>query len=601
MRLLAIYSNDDEKFPPIKFHEGLNVIFAKVKDPGKKGKDSHNLGKTFLIQVIDFVLLTTVKASHPFKTSAAAFDPFVFFLDVETNQSKRITIRRPVEVVDRKAVSIHIHDSYESNFKLVTDQVIKQWTYKDLPLQTAKRKLDEILDLSVLNNAYDYRKGLGYVLRRQSDYNEEFRLERFKVGKDKNWKPFTASLLGFTHDILREKYDLDAEITMQLKSAKEAKKEAKSEEYNELKGKILLEEDSINKLTKQIDEFSFKDIEERLSETTVKDIEQQTAKYNIERYKINRELVTIDKSLEAKLTFDIQKIKKVLAETRVALSNELVKGYEELLEFNRKLSQGRLERLKERKSNLLEERGFIEKELSKLDIERRKAMSLLQDEETLNKFRSLQNIVREHQQRLHSLKERLWHLDRAAQFQVKAEAAKEKQVKLIAKIKEEVHNDSDIFSAIRQQFSDFVEAILNVKALLSVNYNDHGNLDFKIKTLDKEDLDKETSEAKGTSYKKLLCAAFDLTILSVYSERSYYRFVYHDGIFEGLDNRKKVNLLELIRSVCSRDGLQYILTVIDADLPRDEKDQKLLFSQVEIVRELHDQGEEGRLFRMPAF
>jgi uncharacterized protein YydD (DUF2326 family) len=90
-------------------------------------------------------------------------------------------------------------------------------------------------------------------------------------------------------------------------------------------------------------------------------------------------------------------------------------------------------------------------------------------------------------------------------------------------------------------------------------------------------------------------------VLSVYSDAPFYRFVYHDGIFEGLDNRKKVQLLNLVRRVCHDKGIQYFLSVIDSDLPRDERDQKLLFTEDEIIRQLHDGGKDGRLFRMQKF
>ena len=98
-----------------------------------------------------------------------------------------------------------------------------------------------------------------------------------------------------------------------------------------------------------------------------------------------------------------------------------------------------------------------------------------------------------------------------------------------------------------------------------------------------------------------MCACFDLALLSSHSDHCFYRFVYHDGIFEGLDNRKKVALLNLVRELSNEENIQYILTVIDTDLPRDEEDNKLLFKDEDIVRELHDRGRSGRLFRMPKF
>jgi hypothetical protein len=43
------------------------------------------------------------------------------------------------------------------------------------------------------------------------------------------------------------------------------------------------------------------------------------------------------------------------------------------------------------------------------------------------------------------------------------------------------------------------------------------------------------------------------------------------------------------------------MTAIDDDIPRDETGAKVPFSNEEIIRELHERGGDGRLFRMPKF
>lgn len=48
-------------------------------------------------------------------------------------------------------------------------------------------------------------------------------------------------------------------------------------------------------------------------------------------------------------------------------------------------------------------------------------------------------------------------------------------------------------------------------------------------------------------------------------------------------------------------GIQCIISVIDADLPRDESDQKVPFTSSEIILDLHDGGPTGRLFRTKEF
>jgi uncharacterized protein YydD (DUF2326 family) len=88
-----------------------------------------------------------------------------------------------------------------------------------------------------------------------------------------------------------------------------------------------------------------------------------------------------------------------------------------------------------------------------------------------------------------------------------------------------------------------------------------------------------TSEAQGTTYKKLLCMAFDLSLLIHYSKKSFFRFVYHDGILEGLDDRIKIRLLNKVKSICEENDLQYVLSLIDSDIPTDEKGEKYIFTR----------------------
>ena len=107
--------------------------------------------------------------------------------------------------------------------------------------------------------------------------------------------------------------------------------------------------------------------------------------------------------------------------------------------------------------------------------------------------------------------------------------------------------------------------------------NKSGNIDFNIQTKDKSGID--TSQDKGHSYHRLLCALFDVSVLKALEEQPFYHFVYHDGILEGLDNRVKIRFLELISDVIQSGRIQYMLSVIDSDLPRDiETEEKIKFS-----------------------
>ncbi len=45
-------------------------------------------------------------------------------------------------------------------------------------------------------------------------------------------------------------------------------------------------------------------------------------------------------------------------------------------------------------------------------------------------------------------------------------------------------------------------------------------------------------------------------------------------------------------------GIQQVLTVIDSDLPLDRDGEKFSFDYDEIILTLHDEGANGRLFKM---
>ncbi len=109
----------------------------------------------------------------------------------------------------------------------------------------------------------------------------------------------------------------------------------------------------------------------------------------------------------------------------------------------------------------------------------------------------------------------------------------------------------------------------------------------------------QTSAQRGHTYQKLLCIAFDLALLRTHVDAGFPNFAYHDGVFESLDKRKKTNLVEVLRENVEA-GLQQIITLIDTDLP-PSVDGAPVFDESEIVLRLHDEGEEGRLFRMASW
>ena len=597
MKLRALYSNDDGRFPRIDFREGLNVVFARVRDPRVQNRDSHNLGKTFLIRVLDFALLGSCTGSHVFKKRKDLFADFVFFLEVRVRSGAYVTIRRPVS--GRAAICIHVSDRPRGDLRQLP---LGDWKHPKLGVDRAIAVLNRILNLTQIS-PYHYRKGLGYVLRDQGDYTDEFRISRFAKGKDVDWKPFVALLLGFDHALLLAKYDNDRQQLARKAELKvlEQSGQGTSEEIDELRGVIGVRESAVERVRSQVAAFDFADIESEITRHTVRTIERSMAELNEQRFILEREAHEIDRALETEFGFDLHGITDAFAEAQKTLPDLLVKSYEELIAFNESMSAERRERLTARRSRLGALMATMDQQRKVLNDDRVDALRIITQRETLEKYKALQRNVLHKEEEILGLRQRLSDLGEAGRIAGDLRRIAGEQLTLITRIKDMVNEGNKRYETIRTLFSEFAHAILSVSAVLATHVNSIGNLDFRTRILEDGDTSRETAEAEGTSYRKALCVCIDLAFLVVNAQGGFYRFVYHDGVFEGFDNRRKVSLLRTVRRLCAEYGLQYILTVIDADLPRDEEDNKVLFTEDEVVLRLHDQGASGRLFHMETF
>ena len=127
-----------------------------------------------------------------------------------------------------------------------------------------------------------------------------------------------------------------------------------------------------------------------------------------------------------------------------------------------------------------------------------------------------------------------------------------------------------IFEEFARVFNSYCQRVLNHKGIFYFFVNSHNNFDYHIGLGISGQTGKTSSQGEGTSYKKLVCALFDLALLHVYQDAPFFHFVFHDGVLEALDNRKKEALLNIVREELMDGKTQYILTLIQADLPEIE-------------------------------
>jgi uncharacterized protein YydD (DUF2326 family) len=584
LKLSKIYSDSESIFPKIKFHDGLNIVFASVSK-GSEKKDSHSLGKTILADLLDYMLLKEPKKG--FFIKRPVFSNFLFYLEIQTSEQLFVTIRR------KSGGKIFIQtSSKKTNLLSLKD---KEWEHSNLGVRTAKQIFNEILFLNIVKKiGFSFRNGLRYCLRRQTQYEKTFKVNTSREG-DLYWKPYLAGILGIDSQLVTDKYKANKTVDNIDNAIKEIK-ELPQVSSQSLEAEIAQIEKVLLRMEKELDDFDFSRSDIEISKELVDDVSVKISELNSTIYIYDQRIAAIEKSLKAEFTFDLDKILEIYNEIQLFMPDQLIKSYEELIELNKQMTKGRKHRLKKAKLSLVSKRDKTVLELEGLNQTLQKLSKMLVEKKAFDKYKSLQKRFNSEEVRLAILKERLQRLDSAEVLYERLDDANKKKEKLGKKVVPftRVSNNRILKQAVGI-FGEYVDDVLGVGAFFFVKNNKEGNLSFEINLKD------QTSVSDGFSYTRVLSALFDLTFLSLYNDQQFYKFIYHDGLLESLDDRVKIRLLKLWRTIGEKYGLQLIISVLDSDIPINNKMKKEYFKQSEIIRELHDRGDDGRLFKMPAF
>lgn len=399
--------------------------------------------------------------------------------------------------------------------------------------------------------------------------------------------------------MLKIKYELEQYREKQLELIEEFKTQLSVDpkEVDKIRGAIEIKKEEKEEIEKGIERFNFYEKERGLNKELVESIEKEISELNTLEYDLTYEIEQIEQSLQSNSLTSFGDIRKIWEEVQVFFNSELVKQYEELEEFNKRISEERIGYLKNRSNEIKLNLTKIRDELKLKNNDRVKILSILTDKDTFHKFKVFQKELTNTEGEIIRLEEQLKNINK---IDLLYDAMKEnnKEIEGVkTKIKESLDSTNNkIYPEIRKNFRMIIKEILDVPSIIFLVQNNTGNIEFNAEIQNKDEIEL-TAEGKGFSYKKFLCIAFDLAILISYSKNSFFRFVYHDGALEGLDNRKKLKFIGLIRKVTDESNIQYIFTSIEDDLPK-KSNEVMNFPDSEIAVTFNDSGDEGKLFEM---
>ncbi len=597
MKLSRLYTNKPDLFEPVDFVQGLNVVIAEIRLPENRNKDTHNLGKTTLGRLLDFGFLAGRDPKFFLFKHLDLFKDFVFFLEIELQDASFVTVRRGVEEATKISFKKH-----QAGHQDLSELPLPKWDHQDVPFDRARELLDGLFDWLALK-PWSFRKGLGYLLRSQDDFREVFQLRKF-ANAHADWKPFLAHVLGFDAQLVAQHYEKEEELTQKQATAQTIKNElgGSIEDISKIEGILLLKQKEAEKKQKLLDAFDFRAQDKGHTKQLVDDIDERIAALNAERYSMTQNRKKILASLEDdQILFNPDEAQRLFDEVGVLFKGQIKKDFQQLIAFNKAITDERRGYLQEERSEVEVELKRVNAELSTLGKKRSDMLSFLSGTDVFSKYKQVSDEMVTLRADITSLERQRGFLHRLQELRTDIRTLIEErghlQTQIEADVEKQNFDKNSLFSTIRVFFSEIVEEVIDRKALLSVSPNQAGHLEFKADILDESG--NTTSADRGHTYRKLLCIALDMAMLRAHIDEKFPRFVYHDGVFESLDDRKKENLLAVIRRYADL-GLQPVITLIDSDLPA-RTDDEAVFVEGEIVLTLHDENEQGRLFKMRAW
>lgn len=586
MKISKIYAN--KSFKNVSFNEtGLNVIIGKISDRENTDLDSHNIGKSLLLEVIDFLLLKKVSNKDKyFLTKYQIFEECVFFAEIKLNSGQYLIVRRATATNTK--ISFKINDFKLDDF--ITD--FEGWDEENIAIDKARKLLNTYINYDILPS-WTYRKAINYFMRYQNDYIDVFKLSKFQ-GVHKDWKPMVFDLLGFDGKLIDEKLSLEEEFEEQkaLLKTLETENKVSSEDEDKVVGLIEIKQNEFDTLSDEVDKFNFYEKDNAEKEKLINDIESQIKYANTEHYNIKYEINKIENSLTTDIDLiNIDDINELYKEVEIFFPDALLEEYEKVVNFNKEITSERNQYLSESLATLKQELIEVETQLKILENKKSIIFTDITEKTTYDKFKKYQKELAKTEADIIILQNKLTSINKMSSIQEKINGL-DADIKLkVAELKKEILKQNH--KHIRKLFNEFTMKVLNTPAILSVKSNKSNNIEFEAEYQNQEELIR-TDLARGNTYKKILCAAFDTALLQFYSQNSFYKFVYHDGVLDSLDIRKKEKYIEHVREMANQSNIQYILTVIESETYDLRSEYKFTEDEVRLV--LSDESCGEKLF-----
>ena len=535
---------DKPSFKTVEFKNGLNVILADRTSESSK-KDSRNgLGKTTLIEIINFCLGSSFKIGNPLKQKE--LENWTFSLDI-TLRGEEVTVSRNT--------SNHLKIFVEGDFSSWPIKPERNLEGHYLKVSDWNAILGDImfgLSLETIQRGYSptFRSLISYHIRSSKGAF----LTPFKhYSQQQEWdiQVNNAYLLGLNWEYASQ-FQLLKDHKKTLDGLKKAAKQGLLSEYMGTLGELEAEQigmrEKIVKSKTDLESFKvypqYLDIEKEANSLTQKIHKLVNKKIT------NAQLLTAyEKSISEEEDVSSDKVENVYQEAGLFFPENLKVKLHELVEFHEQIIFNRTSYLENEIKKVQREIEMQNEQISLLSEKKAELLKILQKHGALEEYNELQRVLTKLEQKLGEINDRINNLKI---FEKGISEIKIKQQELFQKTRRDFEERKAVVEQAIRYFNNNSDFLYSQPGLLSIDISDVG---YKFNVEIKRD------GSHGIGNMKIFC--YDLMVNQLETKkRNRPGFLIHDStIFDSVDERQVARALELAEKESREKGFQYICTI----------------------------------------
>jgi uncharacterized protein YydD (DUF2326 family) len=583
--MIRLITSDLVSFKTLQLRPGLNILLAD-KSPGATDRQTRNgAGKTSLVELIHFVLGSSVDGDSIFKSDPLKAWSFEITLTIGDREvtaarsgSKPSRIRITADTSGWPAASRFDEDTGTETLSNEEWKTVLGAVWFGLPVGSEAEEIGSFQPT--------YRALFPYFARRAADGGFQNAIQHSSKQQPWNQQVAISYLLGLDWTVSQRLQELRG----QEKVASSLRKAARGGELGrffakaaDLRARLAIAEARARELRSRLDTFrvvpEYAELEREASVLT-----REIAGLN-DQNTIDREfLLQLNESLQSEVEPAAHDLETLYREAGIVLSENVRRRFDEVERFHAAIVQNRRSHLAGEVTAAEDRIAGREERKVTLDERRAKIMQILTEGGALEHYNNLRDEAGRGQADVDALRQRLEAAERIESTQAELNI---ERAKLAKALKDDIVERKEIISEATLTFERLSQALYERQGILTIADSPNGPV---------FDINIESQRSKGINNMQIFCFDFMLMELGTNGHRNPGFLVHDSHLFDGVDERQVAKALQLGARRAAEKGFQYLVTLNSDALPKEGFDRSFNVSDYVLPIKLTDAVETGGLF-----